>query len=550
MSKKSNNYKNRNPQTTKAFTEQNVKPPQNSDTNTGTNTHEFNTYYDGTHFLPHYRDFNIFERYSPEQLKSVVSDPMGNNDLLREISLILYGTNGIYTNTVDYMVAMPTLDKVIVTHGKSVEKKRTNKRLMESTLRAIKDKEFVRDALFRGMIEGVAYYYFETSTSKASNQKFLNDFDVENVYEINDLGMNAAIISLPADYTEIVARRNSTYVLAFNLDYFREFAGQEKNLKRELKKFPQEIRDAYRERQANPKRGNWYVLDSNKTIVHKIRSKREEKYGRPLVLAAISDILYNDYFTSTKRNVLDDINNRIIYQTFPEGEKKGTSSLTKQQQENQHSVVKRAVLNKNERNGISFFSVAAGTKISSLDAANTDIFDEKYESDLDDKIALGMGIAASLLNGSASGNYSAQENNLELITAQLFQWIEQIAAELNKCIMANIIKDRSNWVECKYLPITHVNKSKMVGYAKDLYLQGKGSLSLWASACGIEPDVFFSLLDQELEEDVENKYPVHQTSYTLSKDNTGGRPTTDDPSANTVVSRALNGNSIPSPSDK
>ena len=132
----------------------------------------------------------------------------------------------------------------------------------------------------------------------------------------------------------------------------------------------------------------------------------------------------------------------------------------------------------------------------------------------------------------------------------MFQWVEQIITEINKCISANIIDDSKNWVECRYLPITYVNKAKMVGYAKDLYLQGKGSLSLWASACGISPDVFFALLDQELAEDIENKYPVHKTSFTISaKDNEGGRPVTENPTDRTMQSRANNGNAMPSPSD-
>lgn len=248
---------------------------------------------------------------------------------------------------------------------------------------------------------------------------------------------------------------------------------------------------------------------------------------------------------------MDEINNRIIYQTFPEGKEKGTSALTKNQQQSQHDAVKSAVMNKNNRGGISFFSVAAGTKINSIDPTNTDIFDDKYESNLDDKIALDMGVAASLLNGTGSGNYSSQENNLDLLSSQLFQWIEQIESELNKCISANIIKDSKNWVECKYLPITNVNKTKMVGYAKDLYLQGKGSLSLWASACGISPEIFFALLDQELEEGVENKYPVHQTSFTLSSDsdNKGGRPTSEDSTnPNTLQSKANGSNNMPKPS--
>ena len=498
----------------------------------------------------YFNGFNIFDLYTREQLSALVKDPMANNKLLRELSNILYSTNGTFTNTVDYMTAMPTLDKVIVSHGKNISKRKRNKELMESTLRTIKDKEIVRDALFRGMVDGIAFYYFETTNKPPMLQKLLTDYDVNSIVEINELGLNASIISLPADYTEIVGIKNNSYVIAFNLDYFNSAEGEATEMK--LKKYPKEIRDAYNTRRNKNgfTGGNWIVLDNKKTIVHKIRSRREEKYGRPLVLAAINDILYDDYFTSTKRNILGEINNKIIYETFPEGRDKGTCALTKKQQEEQHNTVKNAVMNKNNRGGTSFFSVASGTKLNALEVGNTDIFDEKYESNLGDRIALDLGFAASALNGVGSGSYSSQEQNLELVTAQLFQWVEQIVSEINKCISENIIDDKKNWVECRYLPITYVNKSKMVNYAKDLYLQGKGSLSLWASACGISPDVFFALLDQELSEDIENKYPVHKTSYTLStKNNSGGRPTTDTPSAKTIQSRANNGNNIPSPSD-
>lgn len=448
------------------------------------------------------------------------------------------------------MAAMPTLDKVIVPHGKNASKRQRNKELMESTLRTIKDKEIVRDALYRGMIDGIAFYYFETTGRPASLNKMLTDYDVYSIAEINELGINASIISLPTDYTEIVGIKNNSYVIAFNLDYFDNASGE--TAEQKLKKFPKEIRDAYASRRTKNGliNGNWVVLDNKKTIVHKIRSKREEKYGRPLVLAAISDILYDDYFTSTKRNILGEINNKVVYQTLPEGRDKGTCALTKKQQEEQHNTVKNAVMNKNNRGGTSFFTVSAGTKLNSLEVGNTDIFDEKYESNLGNKIALDLGFAASALNGVGSGSYSSQEQNLELVTAQLFQWVEQITTEINKCISANIINDSKNWVECRYLPITYVNKSKMVGYAKDLYLQGKGSLSLWAAACGVSPDMFFALLEQELAEDIENKYPVHKTSYTISaKDNEAGRPKTDNPTERTMQSRANNGNNMPSPSD-
>lgn len=520
-----------------------------------TPSYEFSSYSSQQAYSNYYFGINIFDLYSREQLADLVKDPMANNKILREISLILYGMNGTYTNTVDYMTAIPTLDKVIVTHGTSDNKKRKNKELMESTLRTIKDKEIVRDALWRGMIDGIAFYYFETKGRPTSLEKTLNDYDVNSIVEINELGINASIISLPTDYTEIIGIKNNSYVIAFNLNYFNDHPGEK--TERKIKKFPQEIRDAYhKQKKQNGIIGNnWVILDNTRTIVHKIRSQRSEKYGRPLVLAAISDILYDDYFTSTKRNVLDEINNKVVYQTLPEGQNKGTCALTKQQQEKQHETVKGAVMAKNNRGGTSFFTVSAGTKLNVLDIGNTDIFDEKYESNLGDRIALDMGIAGSLLNGSSSGSYSSQENNLELITAQLFQWVEQIISEINKCISINIIQDTKNWVECKYLPMTFVNKSKMVGYMKDLYLQGKGSLTAWASACGLSADVFFALLDQEKADDIEDKYPVHKTSYTLSANNEfalqdkGGRPKTDNPKEKTAQTRQNGGNNSPSPSD-
>ena len=219
------------------------------------------------------------------------------------------------------------------------------------------------------------------------------------------------------DYTRIVGIKNNSYVVAFNLDFFTDANGEDTEKK--LRKYPEEIRKAYQNRRDGKTTGNWVILDNTKTIVHKIRSSRSEKYGRPLVLAAINDILYSDYFTATKRNVLGEINNKVIYQTFPEGQNKGTSSLTQKQQEKQHETVKTGIMQKNNRGGTSFFSVAAGTKLNALDVSNTDIFDQKYESNLGDKVALDLGIAASLLNGVGSGSYSAQQGSD--LGAQVFQ---------------------------------------------------------------------------------------------------------------------------------
>lgn len=537
------NYKNKNKN------KQN-RPQKKTDSNKSA-SNEFNSLFASSSYT--YYGFDSLDLYTAETLSRLAKNPMDNNELLRELSKSLYSTNGTYTHGVDYMVAMPTLDRVIIPHGKNVKKKNKNAELMDSVLRTIKDKEIIRDALFKGMVNGIAYYYFETSERPIDRTKLLTDYDVQSITEINEigaLGINAEIISLPTNYTRIVGIKNSSYVIAFNLDYFDLADGEPTEKK--LLKYPKEIREAYKDRRNGKiQGGNWITLDNTKTIVHKIRSERNEPYGRPLVLAAINDILYNDYFTQTKRNVLDDINNKVIYQTFPEGKEKGKSALTQGQQEKQHAAVRDAVMKKNNRGGVSFFSVAAGTKLNTIDSSNQDIFDDKYESNISDRIALGLGISGALLNGVGSGSYSAQMQNLELIKGQVFQWIDQITEELNKVISANVIKDKSNWMEVYYLRTTYVDKDKAVQQAKDLYLQGKGSLSLWVASCGIRPDAFFALLDRELEERIEEKYPVHQTSFTYSKDNDsqGGRPESDDPSDHTVVGRNNQGNELPAPSD-
>ena len=77
-------------------------------------TNEFCSYNSATQLSTYYFGLNIFDYYTPEQLSGLIKDPMGNNDILRKVSLMLYSSNGAYTNTVDYMTAMPTLDKVIV----------------------------------------------------------------------------------------------------------------------------------------------------------------------------------------------------------------------------------------------------------------------------------------------------------------------------------------------------------------------------------------------------------------------------------------------------
>ena len=521
--------------------------PTNSDT-----TYEFNSYF-GTVPLSELDSIfgcTITSAFTPEEIKMIIKDPITNHSLTRKLAMFVYNSEGVVTNAIDYMVSMPCLDRVVYGKKRLFHKTKlnNNKDLMLSTLESINDKQFIRDVLFTDMNEGTSFYYFETTSKQVDRTKFMRDYDVENIMEICDLGLNAVMIPLPYEYCKIVGRKNGRNVIAFNLRYFDNYEGDEKT--RKLRKYPSEISNAYTTwEKGNKSSSNWLVLDNDHTIAHKIKCKISEPWGRPLAIAAISDILYQDEFVDTKRNVLREINSQVVVQTFPEGQNKGSCALTKTQQQDQHDKVKQAVMTKNNRGGTTFVSVAAGTKLDALDISNTDIFDEKNESDLTDKIAMDLGMAAQLLGASSTGTFAGGQHNLEMVNAQIYTWIQEIQAELNYVINACIIKDRKNKVEVYYLPTSLVNRQGFFDMMKSLYDVG-GSLTMLIAATGINPEVYFSILDEEVENKIFDKYLPHLTANTISKDdNVGGRPKTNNPSENTVKSQANNGNAIPSPSD-
>ena len=492
---------------------------------------------------------DIFGSFNPSEISDMVEMPMTHNSQLRRLSERLYSSNGLFTQCVDYCTAMPTLDNVVIPTGKSKQKKNTNKEITTSALKKMHHKEVIRDALFKSMIYGTAFYYCEFAKNEKFLKRTMTDFDIAEITELNDTDVNMSVIPLPLEYTRIVGRKNSNYVLAFDLRYFDGLS--ENELNRKLKMYPKEISDGYNNFHTNIKdSNNWIVLDNTKTIVSKVRSKMEDPWGRPLCLAAIKNILYSDYFKDTCRGTLDEINNRIIYQTFPEGRDKGSCALNKSQQENQHATVRNAVMTKNQRNSTSFFSIAAGTKIDKIDA-DTSLLDEKNSSYIQDQIGVDLGFMANLLSGTGSGNFASQQNNLQLLLSEVLMWIEPLAEEISKVINENLIKDSKNPVSIYYLPCSYITRKDFTSQMKELYLQGKGSLRAWIASTGFSSDAYLELMNMELDEGFDEKYQPHPTSYTISSDdNIGGRPETDNPqNENTAISKANGANDMPSPSD-
>lgn len=512
--------------------------------------YEFNSF-SYHHLFESIFNCGIYDYFTKEEIDSVLRNPIRNHETAIRLSEFVYGKNGIVSNSIDYMTALLTLDKIITCKNKT-QKAKVCKDLMKSTLETIDDKSFIRDALFTEMLDGIAFYYFETTQKTVDKRKFMSDYDVENIVEINDFGLNASIITLPWQYTKIVGKKNGRFVLAFNLRYFDDFTGED--LERKLRKYPKEIVDGYHQKNNTVNgNGDWLILNPDRTMCRKIKCKNVEAWGRSLVIAALEDVLYKDYFTDTKRNVLDEVNNRVLYEVFPENKQGTGSSLTKKQQEDQHNAVKQAVLQKNNRGGLSFMSLAAGTKLDSIDVS-TDIFDDKNESTLNSDISVDLGICASLIGAMSTGTFAGGQQNLEMITAQLYTWACEWKNELVHVINKNIIQDARNKVDIYYFPTSFVNRKEFFGMMKDLYTSASGSMTFLIASTGVDPDIYYDVLDSEIEDGIYEKYLPHQTAWTSNNDtgteNKGGRPETDNPTESTIASRSNNGNAVPSPSDK
>lgn len=486
-----------------------------------------------------------------EKINEYITHPFIYQKELRILAWWAYNTNGSVSAAIEYMRTMHTLDKVVVCKSrnmfgnkpKSFEK---NKKRMLSVLECIRYKERIRDALLKRCNDGIYFYYFETKERKMFRDN-LSDVDVANIVDINELGINASIIALPVDYCKIVGRLNNSLVAAFDLKFFNQF--NEEELKRRLLTFPMEIQKGWAKYvKSNKSLNSWLILNNNNTIIDKCKTPDNKPYGIPYAICALDDILYENYFTKTKRTVLDSVNNQIIYEVFPEGKDKGKCSLTENQQIQQHTVVKNAVKGRNDKNGIAFFSLAAGTKLDAI-STDTSLLDEKNQNAIENAVPKSLGFAAALLNGTDTGNYATASLNFEMIAANVYSWIENFMNELNKCINANIIKDKRCVVSCNILPTTFVNREKFFNEMKTLYAECGGSLQAVVAASGMDIETYLTLLDEEKDNNFDSKYTPHQSMYTQSgKSNETGRPTSDSDNPNTVQSKTNNSNANPKPS--
>jgi hypothetical protein len=479
-----------------------------------------------------------------DQLKGYIKYPMVYNAILREISRQSYGLNGIYGSTIDKMIALPTLSHITTLRNKTQQMK-DKKKKFNLLLKLLNIDRTTRDILRSLFIEG--YYVGTLRDTSASNKNVDTSMGlIENIDRLEGLSLddNFMIQPLDLDYCKIIGFQNNVSIAAFDMMYFDQF--KHGGLLNEIKNFPKDFATAYIDYKKDGSK-RWHILDYRKTIALKAKASEMDAYGIPFGVSAFADMKMEEDYESNRYQLISELASSIYMLLLPEGEKPGSSSLNKDQQEAQIAAFKNAVrINTNGNVAkISTLTLAPAAKVERLSKDSALIKDSLSDENMK-KISSNLGFAVSALNAeSDSGNLGSLQINLDLISAQIFQYVNEIAREETRVLNHHLGIKPIDYIDIKFLPITWLNKKDSFEKAGKLYTQGKGSLKFWVASMGVDVDDYISLMDEELEEDFENKYPVHATSATFSgKDDEGGAPPKSDGDLKTsgLITRNLKSN--------
>lgn len=501
--------------------------------------------------------FNDTSNVSRGRLKEYIKYPMIYNAILRAISEQAYNKNGLYANVIDYMVDIPTLSYITIVDKDANSSTKKKAKKFDKLMYKIKHDKTTRDILTHGFIYGM---YVGILRDTSVKQKTLDDKDTfdTNFRRLEGLTLddNFQIEPLPIDYCRIRGLMNGDNVAQFDLSYFDQW--QSNGLVGQIKNFPDDIIKAYMKYKKTGQ-DKWYTLDYRKTVALKFRATVDEPYGRPLGLSAFLNMKASEDYNDNQSNIVDELASSIYHLTLPEGvDGKNACSLNNKQQEQLIHAFECAVKSNTGGGGakISTLTLPPKAKLDRL-SKDSSLLKDTLSDELSKKISTDLGFASSALNAQSAGgaSYSTLSVNIDLVSSQVFRYVNEIAYEYTRVLNYHLgIKKVDDFIKVTYLPISWINKDDMCNKMKELYTLGCGSRKMWIASTGVNPEDYISLMQQEKDENLDDLFVPHATSYTTSSEteNKNGRPQKDEDelSESGQVARNLNTNKQAKPSTK
>lgn len=506
--------------------------------NTGSNEIEINSLSSSSFSFFNNRTTDVGD-VSMETLQNYIKYPMLYNAILREMSIQAYNSNGLYASAIDTRVALPLLSYIMVNRNpdsKSKAKVKKKKKKIELNMKLLNHEKTTRDILRRLNIDGM--YVGILRDTRASNKKIDPTQGVTTLTDrIEGLSLDDNFMIQPVDLDRIkvLGYQNSICIAGFDLMYFDQYSNG--GLLNEIKNYPKSFLSAYMayKKDANKR---WFILDPRTTIVLTARASIDEPYGRPYGLQGLADIKMQSDYTNNQYKLIQEIASSIYVLVLPQGEKPGSCSLTKTQQDSLIESFRNAVrINTNTSSRISTLSLPPNTSISKVVKDDSLLKDTLNEENIK-KISTSLGFSSSILNGSSDGSssFAGLQVNLDVISAQVFQLLSDISSEYTRVLNEYENNTPENYIDINYLKLSYLNKDKVYENMKDLFMTAGGSRMYMIAATGVNPYDYLSVCDEEREDDLDNIYTPHPTSFNISgSDNLdipgsdiGGRPAKED----------------------
>lgn len=495
--------------------------------------------------------------YTLEDIDRYIKSPMRYNSQVRQICREFYNTNGLLSNVIDYMVAMPKLSSMTtIRNFRNITEYGLKKRQkVEDLSYKIGHKGCTRDGIRGSLNDGM--YVAILRDSNDSVKPLSSGFNVDSIEEIDALNISDSVMLQPLniDYCKIIGLNGATQIAAFDMMYFDQF--KYGGLLHEIKNYPKSFLKGYNDyKKDNNKR--WFILDPYTTVVKKFKAGKREPYGRPYALSALRDLKFSKDYEDDMDKTVRELASTIYYLIYPEGETKGKAAINKEQQTALKTAFENSVLSNVNSSGkkTTTLTLPPNTKIDRMTKDPSLIKDTLSEENMK-KVSTSLGFASSALNASSEGgaSYASLQVNIDLISGQIFEMLEDFSEEYTRVFNYYLFGEKNPSIIFEYLNITQLNSKETFEQAKQLYGTAGGSRRYLIEASKYNSESYLSMMAQEKYEDLDNMFPPHATSYTMSDSadknnpdgNYGGRPQKDLSDINNPSSlnyKSENGNEV------
>jgi hypothetical protein len=452
---------------------------------------------------------------------------------LIQLSKYYYNRDGVVTDCYDLFNVLPVLNFSVLWQNMQMKAFNKNKMTVDNFLDSIKVKKLVRDTIFSVIQEGTCVWYNRDNKyiQFLENEEYMIDYMVNGKWQV----------FYDMYYID-------KYRASHNLDYILA----------KINAAPDEVTlEKYNLYKKDNEKYRYVPLDINKTQVFKLRGSRNEPYGLPYAIPAISSIIHRDLLEKTEKALADRIINQIIVQkvgNMPSADGRIGLPVPKETVQGYHNNLKNLLQKKYDTNSSDNVSTAPLTVPAFVELEelkiNMNTFPKEVWERIDRDIYKKLGFSSTLNMGGGNGqSFGSGTINVEKIYSIVFYIIEDIESALNEYFSMIVPSGNFN-PKIRFSRATILDKDTAFSQAESLYLKGRGSLKDYVEASGRDFDHWLAQVKFENEVlRLDDILPVHNTSFTQSGDNQGGRPQSKSKNDNTNKSKGNNGNAVPSPSD-